>query len=149
MLCKQNERTRKFPDIRNGKCCSGINQFKSSGIGSPNLQQSQQTRVAIVNPVICRYNYLCSDCNLVNLLAVLGDKNGLWHKDSSKENESSHAQTEHLDVENQKTAPRRLAKGGPGIGNSGIPLTTDDLGLNLALEGAVKGNDGALFNGQE
>lgn len=65
---------------------------------------------------------------------MLGDKDSLGHKDSGEESESSQAQAEHLDVENEKTAPRGLAEGEPSVGDGGVSLATDNLGFDLALK---------------
>lgn len=80
---------------------------------------------------------------------MLGNEDGLGHQNGDQQGHGGQAQAKHLDVENQEAAPRSLAKGSPRVGDGGVALAANDLGLDLALEGAVKGDNGALLDGQE
>lgn len=83
------------------------------------------------------------------LLGVGSQQEELGNEDDCHDKAQSNGDGIDLGVENNETAPGSLAEGGPGIADGNVTPTTNNGGLNGALEGSVKGQDGVLALGKQ
>lgn len=87
--------------------------------------------------------------NIVVRGAQGSQENELRNDDTGHNEHDCKADSNDLDTEHDNTAPGRLGKAGPGVTDSGIAETTNNNGLDAAVERAVERNDGIGVNRQK
>lgn len=85
----------------------------------------------------------------MGLCGAAGNEQDLGDDDESKAHVDGHGGDKDLDVELDEADPRGAGKGLPGVLDGDVAGAADDGGLELALEGAVKGHNGLVLLGQE
>jgi hypothetical protein len=78
-----------------------------------------------------------------------GQEDDLGNYDNHEAKDGSKRDSNNLELEHYNALPGRLGEAGPGITNGGITPTTDNDGLDAAIERAVEGNDGVGLGGKE
>lgn len=75
------------------------------------------------------------------LFSMRADENDLGKDDGGHEEKGGKGDGKDLGVEDDEALPGRTGEAAPCVVHGGVALAADDAGLDLALEGAVKGDD--------
>lgn len=84
-----------------------------------------------------------------HLFSELAEDDNLGNDNGGHERESGKGDGKNLDVEDDQALPGVAGEAAPGVVHGGVALAADDAGLDLALEGTVKGDDGVCLLGDE
>lgn len=87
--------------------------------------------------------------SVLDLLSKAEDDEQLGDDDSHPRKREDEADQEDLDVELDEADPRGAGEGGPRVLDGDVAPAADDGRLQLALEGAVEGDDGLVLLGEQ
>ena len=86
--------------------------------------------------------------SVLDLLSKAEDDEQLGDDDSHPRKRKDEAGQEDLDVKLDEADPRGAGEGGPRVLDGDVAPAADDGRLQLALEGAVEGDDGLVLLGE-